>query len=75
MKLFLSQTHSDEEGGIAEEGKLGIIYANKEAIFRLAKFLDEVSTHLNENENCHMHFRDSFPEWDKENFIDLEINV
>jgi len=75
MNLYLSKTHSDEEGPNPNEGKLGIIYSSKENVKRLAKFLNEVAEYLNENEYCHMHFRDSFDDWSKTEHIDLEINV
>lgn len=75
MKLYLSKTHSDEDGPLADEGKLAIIYSNREDIKRLSKFINEVDRYLDKNEYCHMQFRDHFEEWNKEHHIDIEINV
>lgn len=75
MKIYLSRTHSDEDGEFAEEGKMGKIYGNKEDILNLCSFFRKVEKHLRANESCHMHFRDSFVIWNKMNHIDLEINL
>ena len=42
MKLYLSKTHSDEDGPYADEGKLGIIYSSKEDIIKLCDFFEKV---------------------------------
>lgn len=75
MKLYLSKTHSDEDGPMADEGKLAIIYSSKEDIRNLTEFFHKVNTYLDDNEYCHMHFRDYFENWSKEKHIDIEINV
>ena len=50
MKLYLSKAHSDEDGPLAKEGKLGIIYSSKEDIIRLCDFFTEVQRQLNNSE-------------------------
>jgi glycosylphosphatidylinositol transamidase (GPIT) subunit GPI8 len=75
MKLYLSKTHSDEDGPYADEGKLGIIYSSREDIIKLCDFFEKVRNELTEQENIHMHFRDSFDDWNRENYIDIEVNV
>lgn len=75
MKIYLSKTHAEEDGALADEGKLGVIIGSKNDIKRLSEFLYSVSEYLESNEYCHMHFRDSFKDWNKENHIDIEINV
>lgn len=75
MKLYLSKNHSDEDGPLAEEGKLAIINCKKKDIQKLAEFLNTVNSYLEKHEYCHMQFRDSFKEWNENDHIDLEINV
>ncbi|MFK8044144.1 MAG: hypothetical protein AB8B72_01515 [Crocinitomicaceae bacterium] len=75
MKLFLSKVHSEENGPNAKEGKHGIVYSSKEDIVRLSEFFNKVTEYLKTNEYCHMQFRDSFEGWNKEEHIDIEINV
>ena len=75
MKLYLSKSHSDEDGPYAEEGKLAIIQSSKEDVIKLSTFLNEVAEYLKTNDYCHMHFRDHFDEWSKTEHIDIEINV
>jgi len=75
MKLYLSKTHSDEDGSYAEEGKLGILYGSKEDILGLCNYFEKVKEHILKNDNCHMHFRDNFKNWDKNHHIDLEVNL
>ena len=75
MKLYVSKSHSDEEGPYADSGKLGIIYSSKEDIIKLCDFFDKVRNELSDNENLHMHFRDSFDEWNREQHIDIEVNL
>ncbi|GAA0871621.1 hypothetical protein GCM10009117_07670 [Gangjinia marincola] len=75
MKIYLSKAHSDEDGSFAVEGKQGIIYGTKEDIMNLCSFFKQVESHIKENENCHMHFRDSLKNWNKDKHIDLEINL
>jgi hypothetical protein len=75
MKLYLSKNHSDEDGPFAEEGKLGIIYSSKDDILKLCNFFEQVKKRVEKNDDCHMHFRDSFAEWAKNDHIDIEINI
>jgi len=75
MKLYLSKRHSDEDGPLAKEGKLGIIYSSKEDLLRLCDFFVEVKEELKSAEKIHMHFRDCFDDWDKKQHIDIEVNV
>lgn len=74
MKIYLSKTHSDEDGSY-EEAKLASLYCNKSDIKKLKEFIDEVYDYMKTNELCHMHFRDSFSEWNKKDYIDIEIDV
>jgi len=75
MKIYLSKTHADEDGSFAEEGKLGIVYGSKEEILNLCNFFKKVEKHIKNNDICHMHFRDNCPNWNKEEHVDLEINL
>jgi hypothetical protein len=75
MKLYLSKSHSDDDGFFPDQGKLGIIFSSKDDILKLCDFFEKVKTHIEKSNNCHMYFRDSFPEWKKNEHIDLEINV
>lgn len=75
MKIYLSKTHSDQDGPFADEGKLGIIYSSKEDLEKLCDFFEKVKKELSVKENIHMHFRDSFENWNPKNHIDLEINI
>ena len=75
MKIYLSKTHSDEDGPFADEGKLGIIYSSKEDLIKLCDFFEKVKKEISDKDNIHMHFRDSFENWNGKNHIDLEINI
>lgn len=75
MKLYLSETHSDIEGKVLGEGKLGILFSSKEDLKRLCDFFETVKKELSNHENIHMHFRDSFKDWNPETHIDIEVNV
>lgn len=75
VKIYSSKTHSDEEGPHAEEGKHAILNTNRSDVHRPAAFLEQVKKHLEKNNSCHMHFRDSFPEWNRKDHIDIGINV
>jgi len=46
MKLYLSDTHSDEEGTILGEGKLGILFSSKEDLKKLCDFFESVKKEL-----------------------------
>jgi hypothetical protein len=75
MKLYLSKSHSDDDGFFPEQGKSGIIFSSKADVIKLCDFFEKVKNHIENNDKCHMHFRDSFLEWEKEKHIDIEINV
>ncbi|MCB9192874.1 MAG: hypothetical protein H6602_14540 [Flavobacteriales bacterium] len=75
MKIYLADSHSDEDGALATEGKLGILQVTKEDVARLAKFFADASKYLETNDYCHLQFRDSFDDWNKGEHIDIEINV
>ncbi len=75
MKAWISQTHSDEDGPMAIEGKSVIIYASKEEILAMSEFTAAVAKYLKTNDFCHMHLRDHMKNWNKALHIDIEINV
>lgn len=75
MKLYLSKTYSDENGPYADEGKQGIIYSSKEDLIKLCDFFEKVREELSDKKTIHMHFRDSFENWNRENHIDIEVNI
>lgn len=75
MKVYLSKTHSDEDGALADEGKLGIIYSSKDDLLKLCDFFEKVRNEISKKDNIHMQFRDSFEEWDRVKHIDLEVNL
>jgi hypothetical protein len=76
MNLYLSKTHSDEiDENPVEVGKLGILYGSKDEINKLCDFFSEVKEYLRNNDSCHLHFRDSFDEWNRDVHFDIEINV
>jgi hypothetical protein len=75
MKIYTSKTHADEDGPLAEEGKLAIIYGSKEELLELCVFFKNVEKHLQSNELCHMHFRDNMPNWDRIQHVDIEVNL
>jgi hypothetical protein len=75
MKAYLANTFSEEEGPMAVEGKTVYINASKEEIKKLAKFLDKVATYVENNDLCHMQFRDYEPDWNKKNYIDVAIEL
>lgn len=75
MKAWLYKSLSDNDDTSAIEGKGVIIVASKEQVIHLAEFLQKVSNYLKANDYCHMHFRDYFPKWEKNHYIDVEVNV
>lgn len=75
MKTYLAKTFSDEEGSNAVEGKTIYINASKEQIKELSVFLSKVTEYVENNDNCHMHFRDYERNWNKEKYIDLAIDL
>jgi hypothetical protein len=75
MELYVSKSHSDENDAKTIVGKYGIIVSSKEDILRLCSFFENIKEHIKKNDTCHMHFRDSFSEWDKDAHIDLAINI
>ena len=76
MKLYLSKSHSDEDDDeYAQEGVYGLLFSSKEDILSMCDFFAEVKEHLTDNETCHMHFRDSHKNWNKNKHIDIEVNT
>ena len=75
MKAYSANTFSEEEGPMAVEGKTVYINASKEEIVKLAKFLNRVAAYIENNDICHMHFRDYEPDWNKQTYIDLAIEL
>ena len=75
MELYTSKTLTDEEGPAADTAKLVMIYASKEEVLKLCAFFAKVEKRLNEKNKCHLHFRDSLKDWDRNKHIDIEINV
>ena len=75
MKAYLSSTFSDEEGPMAEEGKAVYIHGSKEKLLELADYFAAVSEHIRINGTCHMHFRDHSKTWNKNNYIDIAVDI
>lgn len=75
MKAYLASTFSDEEGPMAEEGKAVYIQASKEKILELSAYFASVADHIEKNGICHMHFRDHSRSWNKEEYIDIAIDL
>jgi len=65
MKFCLSKEHSDEDRPLTKDRKLGIIYSSRENVIRLCDFFVEIQGQLKNPEKTHMHFRDSFKDFDK----------
>lgn len=75
MKAYLANTFSDEEGPMAEEGKTVYIHASKEKLLELASYFSEVAEHIEKNGTCHMHFRDHSKSWNKQEYIDIAVDI
>ena len=75
MRYFGGFNFSDEDGPLAQEGKLGIIYGNREDLIVMCDFFSKVKEHINNNETCHMHLRDNMKDWNKNKHIDIEVNL
>ncbi len=75
MELYLANSFSDEEGEMAVEGKTVYINASKKQLIQLAEFFKDVADYVEKNDLCHMHFRDHAPDWNKENFVDVAIEL
>jgi hypothetical protein len=75
MKLYTSKTHADEDGPMAEEGKLTMIYGSKEELLALCAFFKKVEQHIQSNDLFHMHLRDNMPNWDRIQHADIEVNL
>jgi hypothetical protein len=75
MKAYLANTFSDEEGPMAEEGKTIYIHASKDKLLELCKYFSEIEKHIKQNETCHMHFRDYSQNWNKQQYIDIAIDI
>mgnify|MGYP007043344596 CR=1 FL=1 len=75
MKIYLAKKHSDEDDDEPEStGKLGMIYGTKAEISALCRFFGEVEKHLAEHSTGHLHFRDFYEHWGRDN-IDIEVNI
>lgn len=75
MRIFLREGFSDEEGPMADEGKLGIIYGSEEELLKICDFFEEVKRSLSESSMFHLHLRDCYEGWNKEEHIDIEVNL
>ena len=75
MKAYIASTFSEEEGPMAVEGKTVYINASKAEIQKLATFMAKVAKFVEENDPCHMHFRDFEPDWNKQDYIDVAIEL
>jgi hypothetical protein len=75
MEIYLSNAHADEDDLTTTRGKLGIIFSSKEDLLEMCNFFEKVKSHLMKEDKCHMHLRDSFPNWNKEKHIDIEVNT
>ena len=75
MKVYLADSFSDEEGEMAVEGKTVYINASKERLIQLAEFFQSVADYVQKNDVCHMHFQDHAKDWNKEDFIDIAIEL
>jgi len=75
MKAYLANTFPDEEGPMAEEGKTIYIYGSKEKLLELCKYFSEIEKHIKENDTCHIHFSHHSTNWNKQNYIDLAVDI
>ena len=76
MNLYLSNSHSDEDDDTpVTKGKFAMIYGSKSEILELCKFFSKVEQSLIENDRCHLHFRDHLTGWDRNLYIDIEVNA
>lgn len=75
MNLYFSKTYSDDDGALAEDAKLGMIYASKDELLEICEFFEQVKNHISNNDICHMHFRDYYDDWVKNKHFDLEVNL
>ncbi len=75
MKAYLANTFPDEEGPMAEEGKTIYIHGTLEQLLELCSYFSELEKHLRANETCHMHFQDHSRNWNKQNYIDVAIDI
>lgn len=75
MKAYLANTFADEDGPMAVEGKTVYIQASKEQLMELSAFFAEVANHVQESDLCHMHFMDHAKNWNKEDYIDVSVDL
>lgn len=76
MKLYLSTTHSDEDGPMAMTGKMAMIYGSHEELMQLCDFFDQVKMRLaSTSEPLHMQFRDHLADWDWKQNVDIAITL
>lgn len=75
MKLYQSKYFSDQEVYNPKETKFAVVYSSKEELKQICDFFAEVKKHISSNDNCHMHLRDHFKNWDIKKHIDIEVNI
>ena len=75
MELYLDKVFSEEDGLEIQEGKTAIINGSKEKILELCEFFEKVKKHMQQSTYCHMQFRDYNQNWNKKEYIDIEVNV
>lgn len=74
MNLYFSQSYSEEDGTV-EKANSGMIYASKDELFKICEFFEKVKKHIESNNNCHMHLRDNYEDWEKNINFDLEVTL
>jgi hypothetical protein len=76
MELYSCKKFPGDSDNTAIDSKGAIIYSDKENLLKICSFFEKVKEHLlmEEFDNCHMHLRDNFENWNKEMF-DIEINL
>lgn len=77
MKLFLSDSFSDEEGSQAQEGKTVYVKGSRQSLLELCSFFASVEKYLQNKDGapCHMHFQDQLESWDRLKHIDVVIEL
>ena len=75
MKAYLANSFSDEEGAPASEGKLVYLRGSKNDVSDMCRFLNAAVEWLENHDSCHMHFSDFLEGWNKNDHIDLVIDV
>jgi len=75
MKLYATEEFADEGGPLAEEFKTAYIRGSKKELLGLCSFFKEVEKQLKIYDNFHQHFRDFSQDWDKDNSIDIDLEI